>query len=377
MTREIAATRLLVLVSICVLLLSAACASEPTPQSPLATLEESPTTEESKPEIGETTVVIDRDPPQAEGAEAGDEPKEGTSISRIGQLVETVSADDDLPTPTGEVELRAEPDPDALVKISVGSNHACGIRDDQTLVCWGGNESGQANPPEGSFTEIASGNGHSCAINTEAGVECWGNNSEAAASPPTSTFLKLDGYQYTYCGVQTNYAISCWGYQSSNGSWPAGKFQDLDIRGSDWGCAIESSQKTVCWGQSQPYAIEGRFQHISVGENDLACGVDELDVVRCWNLRQGKEFMKLYGEYREVSIGEDSWVCAVTLNNELSCSHGIPQLLPSQLEGIKIKSFEASPNEEVACVITVGGVPFCWGWDGSGIAYSLWGTKVP
>lgn len=377
MNKKIEAIRIWLLVSTCIVLLSTACTREVTPQAAEILPEKALKTEEPVPYAAEMTGGTDQGDPLAQVSVQGEESKREAHPSRLGQLVDIVSADEKLPTPSGEQAPQAEPNPNALVKISVGSDHACGIRIDQTLVCWGGNENGQSNPPDGNFTEVSSGNSHSCAINTDSGVECWGNNNYAAASPPTSTFLKIDGYKDTYCGVQTNHAISCWGYESDYGTWPAGRFQDLDIQGSYAGCAVDSSQKTVCWSHDQPYTIEGRYQNISVGEDKLACGVDQFNVVRCWDLNQGKEFMKLYGEYRDVSIGEDNWFCAVTLDDELSCSHGFPHLIPSQLEGVKIKLFEASPNQEVACVITMGGLPVCWGWDGIGITYSLWGTRVP
>ena len=349
MTRKTVALNLLPFIAMFVLLRKVSCAGNSTPKSDRFDSESEVTIQSQEQNQEVPNGQLEGSVAQV-GQTASDGDSGGSNESKNQmQLAKTVSADDAVPTPTNNPEAQTEPNPDALMKISVGSNHACGIREDQTLVCWGGNESGQADPPEGTFTEIASGNNHSCAINTESGVECWGNNSYAAASPPTSTILKLDGYQDTYCGVQTNHAISCWGYDSNSGSWPAGKFRDLDIRGPYNGCAVNAYQETECWKEAQPFTIDGKYQGISVGEDNLACGVDQFNVVRCWDMGNGLEFMKLYGQYREVSVGENGWLCAVTLDDELSCSHGLPQLVPAQLEGVKIKSFEASPNEEIAC----------------------------
>ena len=51
--------------------------------------------------------------------------------------------------------------------VATYGSHACAIRDDRTLVCWGSNISGQAEPPEGEFTHVAVGSSHSCAIRTD------------------------------------------------------------------------------------------------------------------------------------------------------------------------------------------------------------------
>ena len=57
---------------------------------------------------------------------------------------------------------------------SVGWNHACAIKGDGTLACWGSNLYGQATPPAGRYVHVSSGERHSCAIREDGTRTCWG-----------------------------------------------------------------------------------------------------------------------------------------------------------------------------------------------------------
>ena len=287
-------------------------------------------------------------------------------------------------TPAGDGDegeppvAQQEPEPDDVVKISVGTNHACGIRLDQQLVCWGLNEKGQADPPEGRFTEIATGRDHSCAINAAQVVECWGHNSNSAPSPPTNTFLKIDGLHDTYCGIQTNFAINCWGRQEySETSWPTGRFVDIDIVGSHKGCAIKDSGQVTCWYGGDPYTLEGRYKSVSVGENDWACGVEESGTLGCWAIDQERELVKLYGEYQAVSAGYGPTVCGLRVEEELLCIAEQYNLLPEGLHFKWITAVSASPTGKKICAITGHGAPVCWTWDSDRRTHFIWGTPGP
>lgn len=58
--------------------------------------------------------------------------------------------------------------------------HACALRGDGVIECWGDDTYGQA-PAEvtaatGTFTQVSAGGFHSCALRSDGAVECWGNN---------------------------------------------------------------------------------------------------------------------------------------------------------------------------------------------------------
>ena len=56
--------------------------------------------------------------------------------------------------------------------VSPGANHACGIKLDGTMVCWGDNSHGQADPPAGTFS---AGADFSCGLRDDGSAVCWGN----------------------------------------------------------------------------------------------------------------------------------------------------------------------------------------------------------
>ena len=47
--------------------------------------------------------------------------------------------------------------PVSFASVSVGTEHACGVRADGTLACWGRNDAGQATPPAGAFSSVSAG----------------------------------------------------------------------------------------------------------------------------------------------------------------------------------------------------------------------------
>ena len=90
-----------------------------------------------------------------------------------------------LPNPT-DSETPPEPTPTGtpvrggFTEISSGANHACGLRANGSIACWGSNVFGQATPPTTSvFTSISSGDAHTCALRNDGAVVCWGSISGA------------------------------------------------------------------------------------------------------------------------------------------------------------------------------------------------------
>jgi alpha-tubulin suppressor-like RCC1 family protein len=73
--------------------------------------------------------------------------------------------------------------------VAVGYGHACGLRGNGTVRCWGENGSGQLGDLTtidrltpvtlsiGSVTQIAAGSGHTCVVIVGGDVACWGANS--------------------------------------------------------------------------------------------------------------------------------------------------------------------------------------------------------
>jgi alpha-tubulin suppressor-like RCC1 family protein len=68
-----------------------------------------------------------------------------------------------------------------FTQITVGAYHACGLRTDSSIKCWGGNDhenTQSIDAPSGSFTKINAGHSHTCGLRTDGSAVCWGDNSD-------------------------------------------------------------------------------------------------------------------------------------------------------------------------------------------------------
>jgi hypothetical protein len=107
--------------------------------------------------------------------------------------------------------------------VRVGHLHACAIRTDGTLACWGPLPGG-AQPPAGVFIDLAAGAEHACGLRPDGSVVCWGIDTAGETQPPALSFVAIEaggvsGSGHT-CGVTTQGALACWGDDSSAQSDP-------------------------------------------------------------------------------------------------------------------------------------------------------------
>ena len=78
--------------------------------------------------------------------------------------------------------------PGTFTQISAGYFHACALRTDQTVACWGRNDAGQAAAPGGTFTSVVAGYKGSCGIRTDRTLTCWGST----APLPSGEYASVD-----------------------------------------------------------------------------------------------------------------------------------------------------------------------------------------
>ena len=107
--------------------------------------------------------------------------------------------------------------------ITKGTGHACAIKMDDTLVCWGDNIEGTTDvPPDlGKVRDVAVASWNTCAVKLDGEPVCWGTklyNSSPERFHPQPKGLKLKSIRAklaTYCGLQMDNTMACWGDESN------------------------------------------------------------------------------------------------------------------------------------------------------------------
>mgnify|MGYP002399958061 CR=1 FL=1 len=181
----------------------------------------------------------------------------------------------------------------AATDLGLGENHSCAVLEDETVACWGDDDSGQlgdgASGVDGStaalvtgltgIVDVDAGRDTTCAIDTLGTVTCWGNNDDGEvgndvpgdvatpqtlALPAAADAISL-GTDFS-CALLTNDEVYCWGegndYQLGDGDLisrsapvavqglPAGDLVDLEA-GANGVCVVRSNDERWCWGHSE------------------------------------------------------------------------------------------------------------------------------
>ena len=182
---------------------------------------------------------------------------------------------------SGGEQFVGEPSTDRFIKVSAGEYHACGIKTDDTITCWGATEGfgvsrayGQADVPvehqNSTFSEVVSSHYHTCAIldgqngQIEGDVICWGAEipydplspqnvpdgrifDPDHPYPPPNQFPQISSGIYFNCGLSMERDLVCWGGSIYSPGIAEGPFKTIDM-GELHVCAVRESGHVNCWG---------------------------------------------------------------------------------------------------------------------------------
>jgi alpha-tubulin suppressor-like RCC1 family protein len=191
------------------------------------------------------------------------------------------------------------PEVSGLIDLAVGEKHACGVRNDARLVCWGWSNDGQAGVPltpiigpevvpnlDG-VVAVTAGAAHTCVLRRTGGgtVWCFGTNERGQLGtgnltssgtplqvPGLSGITNLDAGLLSTCAVGAGGRVWCWG-DGSEGKLGTGRLVDsavpVQVRnladvvrlsvGDNHACALTSKGTPYCWGSN-------RFGQIGSGD---------------------------------------------------------------------------------------------------------------
>ena len=207
--------------------------------------------------------------------------------------------------PDGSVVCWGSADPATLTppegvrfrQLSAGSVGTCGIVDeDSSIVCWGMPSYLDA-PPTGRFQQVSVGGLQACAIDDSNNLQCWltgtppFNADPAARVPPLGRFLQVSSGDGHACAIRLDGAVLCWGHPTNYGQAnpPAGSFTRVSAA-SETTCAIAADQSIQCWGRwlsstasaPQYHPPAGQFTELAVG-GGAACALRAEGGVTCWS----------------------------------------------------------------------------------------------
>jgi len=262
------------------------------------------------------------------------------------------------------------PPPGNWAKVTAGDDFTCGIRVDGGLFCWGYNDRGQLgvgmDAPQiddpvqvqigSTWESVSAGAAHACAIRSDRSLWCWGHNwagqlglgtSDDQNRPTnvgTASWRLVAAGTYHTCGIRDDDSMWCWGRNDvgqvgSNSTMNQPTPQDISgghrwsvvAAGDVHSCAIHADGTRWCWGENyyghfgdggsndslypkpiQDAPGEQQWSTISAGE-DTTCGVLAGGGARCW----GANFTGQLGdgtssEYVETPVRlaslSDDWV---------------------------------------------------------------------
>ena len=275
--------------------------------------------------------------------------------------------------------------------IAPGGAHTCAIRANGTLWCWGDNGAGQlgtgnhadqdrprqvTTPAPGGWASVRAGGGHACAIRTNGTLWCWGYNDNGelgignhtnqdrprqVTTPAAGGWASVTaGYAHT-CAIATNRTLWCWGDSQDRPqqvSTPAmGGWASVTV-GDHFACATRTGGTLWCWGwnntgqlgignfttQGRPRQVTtpapGGWASVSAGE-DHTCATRTGGTLFCWG----------FAYYGQLGISTPGDV------------EDLPQQVTSPARG---GWASVTTGYDHTCAIRTGGTLWCWGLNNSG-----------
>jgi hypothetical protein len=256
----------------------------------------------------------------------------------------------DAPLGTGRYEM-----------VSRGSNFACGLRLDGSVVCWGPDAPSPPDHP-GPFTDLAGGSTHVCGLQPDGLVDCWGTGG-GASSPDPVEFVEISAGDAYSCGIrQGTRAVECWGSHPFDVlDIPSGGFSTLSAA-SGYACGIRTDGSATCWGDSLPESSpEVRFPYVVAGSRDACRGQTTGDAV-CW----GAHGVIPSGEAFTGDLGDDFGCSVLAAGHVLACAGDNTF---GQVGDAPAGSFTAvTTGGDHACALAPNADVQCWGRNSNGQA---------
>jgi alpha-tubulin suppressor-like RCC1 family protein len=278
---------------------------------------------------------------------------------------------------------------------TAGTGFGCATRTDGTLWCWGLNTNGQVGignvvSPQYSpvqvgtnttWTTVSALNAHACAIRTDGTLWCWGlnangqlglGNTTQQTSPvqvgAVNTWSGVTTGEFYTCATRTNGTLWCWGLNASGQLGLGNSAQQTSPvqvgTASNWKavdaaydhtCATRTDGTLFCWGSNANGRVgignlaSPQLSPVQVGTNATWSGVTTGGTHSCATRTNGTLFCWGSNASGELGIG----------------SLASPQLSPVQV-GTDTTWSTVAAGFSMTCATRTAGTLWCWGLNTSG-----------
>ncbi len=283
--------------------------------------------------------------------------------------------------------------PDGLLlhSLAVDDDHACGIRLNGDVVCWGSLISIGEMPELHEFEQVSVGLLQSCGIKKDKTMQCWGEvgldwedlDSAKPFVAPGGTYAQVAVGGAFICSIDTAGKTRCvatemWKKKKKK-KQPASKVgniiaaaagkEQIEPPAGDFtvvradrsiACGLLRDKTIRCWGNTaDAFGLlsgvpSGTFSQIALDDTS-ACGLRTDGSLVCWgSIREGGEPPE--GEFGQVSVGS-SYACAITSDGTMRCWGGYAK----EWKAPTGKFRYVGAGERYACAIRVDNTTVCWG----------------
>ncbi|XP_058097698.1 serine/threonine-protein kinase-like protein CCR4 [Magnolia sinica] len=169
--------------------------------------------------------------------------------------------------------------------IAVGGDFVCGLTDQGAVRCLRTNSNVLESVPSGNFTVVAAGSRHACAIRLNDTVVCWG---ERVGIAPEGKFRSLALGDRRSCALDANGSAVCWGDRNFTlpGYLAQAEFVEIQAKGSVFCGILTFNYSLVCWGNLHFEPNQTVFGRVLPGpctSNECPCGILDGSGTLCIN----------------------------------------------------------------------------------------------